>query len=105
VERLNLILNPHLKPLFCPGDWKSRLHNQSPPTRTNQGKGGNKTGFGITLKQRISYLQRKTIGYCKKIIHAAQMLWINLVDYNYCQFHKSLRIDINGKKEKFKKRY
>jgi type I site-specific restriction endonuclease len=61
--------------------------------------------LNLTLRQRISYLQRKTIGYCKKKIHAAQMLWINLVDYNYCQFHKSLRIDMTGKKEKFKKRY
>lgn len=61
--------------------------------------------LNLTLRQRISYLQRKTIGYCKKKIHAAQMLWINLVDYNYCQFHKSLRIDLTGKKEQFKKRY
>ena len=61
--------------------------------------------FNLTLRQRISYLHRKTLGYCKNKISLDRVLWINLFDYNYCQFHKSLRIDLTGEKVKFKKRY
>ena len=61
--------------------------------------------FNLTLRQRISYLHRKTIGYCKNKTNFTLTLWINLFDYNYCQFHKSLRLDLTGEKTKFKKRY
>jgi len=52
----------------------------------------------LTLRDRISYLKRKTIGYCKKKTHLKWLLWINLFDYNYITFHKSLRIKIAEKK-------
>ena len=61
--------------------------------------------FNLTLRQRVSYLHRKTIGYCKNKTNFNRTLWINLFDYNYCQFHKSLRLDLTGKNTKFKKRY
>ena len=61
--------------------------------------------FNLTLRQRISSLHRKTLGYCKKKRSLDRTLWINLFDYNYCQFHKSLRIDLRGEKVKFEKRY
>ena len=61
--------------------------------------------FNLTLRQRVSYLHRKTIGYCKNQINLNRTLWINLFDYNYCQFHKSLRLDLTGETTKFKKRY
>lgn len=61
--------------------------------------------FNLTLRQRISYLHRKTLGYCKNKSNFNRPLWINLFDYNYCQFHKSLRQDLTGSKNKFKKRY
>ena len=47
--------------------------------------------FNLTLRQRVSYLQRKTLGYCKKKAHFTDTLWINLYDYNYRCPHKSLR--------------
>jgi IS1 family transposase len=37
--------------------------------------------FNLTLRQRVCYLQRKTLGYCKKKAHLADSLWINLYDY------------------------
>jgi len=61
--------------------------------------------FNLTLRQRISYLHRQTLGYCKNKINLDRPLWINLFDYNYCQFHKSLRIDLTGEPIKFNKRY
>ena len=61
--------------------------------------------FNLTLRQRILYLHRKNLVYCKKKVYLDRSLWINLFDYNYCQFHKSLRIDLIGQKNKFKKRY
>ncbi len=61
--------------------------------------------FNLTLRQRISYLHRKTLGYCKNKTNLERALWINLFDYNYCQFHKSLRQDLTGEKVKFQKRY
>ena len=61
--------------------------------------------FNLTLRQRISYLHRKTLGYCKNKTNFNRTLWINLFNYNYCQFHKSLRQDLTGSKNKFKKRY
>ena len=32
-------------------------------------------------------------------------MWINLFDYNYIKFHKSLRIKINDTDKKFVKKY
>jgi len=61
--------------------------------------------FNLTLRQGVSYLQRKTLGYCKNKVFFERVMWINLFDYNYKQFHKSLRIPINKGKEKFKKHY
>ncbi|WP_019503399.1 IS1 family transposase [Pleurocapsa sp. PCC 7319] len=61
--------------------------------------------FNLTLRQKISYLQRKTLGYCKHQKNFQQILWINLFDYNYRQSHKSLRQDLTGESEKFKRRY
>jgi IS1 family transposase len=61
--------------------------------------------FNLTLRQRVSYLVRKTLGYTKNKIRCAEVLWINLFDYNYLEYHKSLRICINSQKEKFVKRY
>jgi len=44
--------------------------------------------------QRVSYLQRKTLGYCKKKANFTDTLWINLYDYNYRCHHKSLRLPL-----------
>ncbi len=61
--------------------------------------------LNLTLRQRISYLHRKTLGYCKNKNNLQRSLWLNLFDYNYCQFHRSLQIDLKREKIKFKKRY
>lgn len=62
--------------------------------------------FNLTLRQRLSYLARKTLGYCKSKVNFEFMLWINLFDYNYCQIHKGLRIDLKGEQQdKFQQRY
>lgn len=62
--------------------------------------------LNLTIRDRVSYLCRKTMGYCKKSEAMDQTLWINLVDYNYCCFHKSLRVRLPGcPKQPFKKRY
>jgi IS1 family transposase/transposase-like protein len=61
--------------------------------------------LNLTLRQRISYLQRKTLGYCKNKVNFKLVLWINLFDYNYGQFHKSLRVDLTQDTTKFKNRY
>lgn len=50
--------------------------------------------FNLTLRQRVSYLQRKSLGYCKSKANFNTLLWINLFDYNYCRLHKSLRIAV-----------
>jgi len=47
--------------------------------------------FNLTLRQRVSYLQRKTLGYCKKKKNFTYLLWLNLYNYNYRCYHKSLR--------------
>ena len=39
--------------------------------------------FNLTLRQKVSYLQRKTLGYCKNQKNFERVLWINLFDYNY----------------------
>ena len=51
--------------------------------------------FNLTLRNRVSYLQRKTLGYCKKQANFETLLWLNLYDYNYRCYHKSLRIAAN----------
>ena len=61
--------------------------------------------LNLTLRQKVSYLQRKTLGYCKNQKNFEGVLWINLFDYNYRAFHKSLRQDLTGKSLKFKRRY
>jgi IS1 family transposase len=62
--------------------------------------------FNLTLRQRVSYLQRKTIGYCKKKTNFTGVLWINLYDYNYRCHHKSLRMAVGQpSKSKFQKRW
>jgi IS1 family transposase/DNA-binding CsgD family transcriptional regulator len=50
--------------------------------------------FNLTLRQRVSYLHRKTLGYCKKKANLTDALWINLYDYNYRRHHKSLRVPV-----------
>lgn len=54
--------------------------------------------FNLTLRQRVSYLHRKTLGYCKNKSNFNINLWINLFDYNYCRHHKSLRIAMEKSK-------
>ena len=61
--------------------------------------------FNLTLRQKVSYLNRKTLGYCKSQKQAQWVMWLNLFDYNYCQFHKSLRQDLTGQSVKFQRRY
>ena len=61
--------------------------------------------FNLTVRQKVSYLQRKTLGYCKNQKNFQWVLWMNLFDYNYHQFHKSLRQDLTGRSQKFKRRY
>jgi IS1 family transposase len=52
--------------------------------------------FNLTLRQHVCYLQRKTLGYCKKKASFSNVLWINLYSYNYLTPHKSLRISIES---------
>ena len=62
--------------------------------------------LNLTLRQAICFLQRKTLGYAKSTTRCEHILWINLVAYNYCWLHKSLRIDQTDKPmPSFKKRY
>jgi len=58
-----------------------------------------------TLRQHVSYLQRKTLGYCKNKANFSIIMWINLFNYNYIQFHKSLRVRVNDNKEKFVRQF
>ncbi len=59
----------------------------------------------LTLRDRVTYLGRKTIAYCKKKVHLERIMWINLFDYNYIRCHKSLRVKINETDKKFVKKY
>jgi len=61
--------------------------------------------LNLTLRQNISYLRRKTLGYCKNTNNLKSTMWINLINYNYIRPHKSLRIQISNKKNKFTKFY
>lgn len=61
--------------------------------------------FNLTLRQHVSFLQRKTLGYCKKKANFHTVMWINLFNYNYIQFHRSLKVEINTNVKKFQKRY
>ncbi|MDM8560164.1 IS1 family transposase [Candidatus Parabeggiatoa sp. HSG14] len=61
--------------------------------------------FNLTLRQHVSSLARKTLGYCKSKNNFNNTLWINLFNYNYIQFHKGLRVKITETNKKFKKRY
>jgi IS1 family transposase len=61
--------------------------------------------FNLTLRQQVCDLQRKTLGYCKKRTNFNRILWINLYNYNYLQFHQSLRQKLNNNADKFNKHY
>ncbi len=61
--------------------------------------------FNLTLRQHVSFLQRKTLGYCKNKENFKTSLWINLFNYNYIKFHSSLKVRINNDDKKFKKCY
>lgn len=61
--------------------------------------------FNLTLRQHVSSLTRKTLGYCKSKINFKYILWINLYNYNYIQFNRSLRVKISENPKKFKKCY
>jgi len=65
--------------------------------------------LNLTLRQHVSYLRRKTLGYCKSKANFSIVMWINLFNYNYIQLHKSLRMriddEINNIVEKFVKKY
>lgn len=63
--------------------------------------------FNLTLRQRVSYLHRKTLGFCKKQSNLETVLWINLFDYNYRTFHKGLRIALeeSSDKQRFKRKW
>ena len=61
--------------------------------------------FNLTLRQSVSYLQRKTLGDCKCQVNFQWVLWMNLFNDNYCQFHRSLRQDLTGESTKFQRRY
>lgn len=79
-----------------PKDFPGKTQNTSYIERIN-----------LTLRQRISFLRRKSLGFCKKKINFNNVLWINLFDYNYLRMHKSLRtpIDEQGKYDLFQKRW
>ena len=59
----------------------------------------------LTLRDRVSYLGRKTIAYCKSKVQFERIMWINLFDYNYIKYHKSLRIKLTDKKVFMEKKY
>jgi len=61
--------------------------------------------FNLTLRQRVSYLARKTLGYCKNKNNFNCILWINLYDYNYIRFHKSLREKVTNNSGRFERKY
>lgn len=61
--------------------------------------------FNLTLRQRVSYLQRKSLGYCKNKARFKDILWLNLFDYNYCATHKSLRIKLQQPIQRFQKNW
>jgi hypothetical protein len=61
--------------------------------------------FNLTLRQPGCDLPRQTLGYCKKRTNFNRILWINLYNYNYIQFHKGLRQKIDNNAAKFKQHY
>lgn len=61
--------------------------------------------FNLTLRQQVSYLTRKTLGYCKSRVNFKYILWINLYNYNYIQFNRSLPVNNSENLQKFKKHY
>ncbi len=75
-----------VKKLFVKGaakDFPGKTQNTSFIERLNN-----------TLRLHVSYLQRKTLGYCKNKADFSIIMWINLFCYNYIQFHKSLRVRV-----------
>ena len=61
--------------------------------------------FNLTLRQPVSYLTRQTLGYGKNKVNFKYILWINLYNYNYIQFNRSLRVKMSENPKKFKKCY
>ena len=62
--------------------------------------------FNLTLRQRVSYLQRKSLGYCKNKSNFNHLLWINLYDYTPDTNNQSLRFPVVGQKTlRFHKRW
>ncbi len=62
--------------------------------------------INLTLRQRISFLRLKSLGFCKKKGKFNHILWINLFDYNYRRMHKNLRIPLEQeKRDLFQKRW
>ena len=86
-----------VKKVFVKGgkdDFTSKTQNTSYVERHN-----------LTLRDRVSYLGRRTIAYCKSKVQFKRIIWINLFDYNYIRYHKSLRVQITETKLKFVKKY
>ena len=48
--------------------------------------------LNLTLRQRVAYGQRKSLGDCKSKSNFNAILWLKLFDYNYHRTHKSLRL-------------
>jgi hypothetical protein len=61
--------------------------------------------FNLTLRQHVSFLVRKTLGYCKSKNNFKHNLCINLYNCNYINLHNSLRVEITENPQKFKKHY
>jgi IS1 family transposase len=86
-----------VKKLFVKGtesDFTKKTQNTSFIERLN-----------LTLRQHISFLQRKTLGYCKSKANFNTVMWINLFNYNYIQHHRSLKVQTNNSDGKFQKKY
>ena len=86
-----------VKKLFVKGaakDFPGKTQNTSFIERSN-----------LSLRQHISYLQRKTLGYCKSKKNFSIIMQINLFNYNYLKFHKSLRVKVNNTNDKFTSKF
>jgi IS1 family transposase len=91
-KRLKTVKKEFIK--GCETDFPNKTQNTSYIER-----------FNLTVRQRISYFVRKTLGYPKNKTKVSEVLWINLFDYNYCCYHRSLREQISDSKERFVQRY
>ena len=59
--------------------------------------------LNLTLRLRISYIHRKTLGYCKKKENFVIVTWVNLFNYNYNRLHKGLRYRFESKHRLFRR--